>query len=48
MFKRGGFEPEVGSDIEALAARKVSITPLSLDLTDEATRARYAAVFASG
>jgi 5'-nucleotidase len=48
MFKRGGFEPGAGTDIEALAANKVSITPLSLDLTDEATRARYAAVFASG
>lgn len=48
MFKRGGFEPGVGTDIEALAAGKVSITPLKLDLTDEATRARYAAVFASG
>jgi 5'-nucleotidase len=47
-FTRGGFEPEIGSDIEALAANKVSITPLSLNLTDEATRARYAAVFASG
>jgi 5'-nucleotidase len=46
-FKRGGLEAEVGSDIEALAARKVSITPLSLNLTDEATRARYAALFAS-
>ncbi len=48
MFKRGGFEPGVGTDIEALAAGKVSITPLNLNLTDEATRARYAAVFASG
>jgi 5'-nucleotidase len=47
-FTRGGFDPEIGSDIEALAANKVSITPLSLNLTDEATRARYAAVFASG
>jgi 5'-nucleotidase len=47
-FTRGGFEPEVGSDIEAIAAKKVSITPLILNLTDEATRARYAAVFASG
>jgi len=47
-FTRGGFEPEIGSDIEALAANKVSITPLNLNLTDEATRARYAAVFASG
>ena len=46
-FKRGGLEAEVGSDIEALAARRVSITPLSLNLTDEATRARYAALFAS-
>ena len=46
-FKRGGMEAEIGSDIEALAARKVSITPLSLNLTDEATRARYAAHFAS-
>jgi len=47
-FTRGGFEAEIGSDIEALAANKVSITPLSLNLTDETTRARYAAVFASG
>lgn len=48
MFKRGGLEPGVGTDIEALAANKVSITPLRLDLTDEAARARYAAAFASG
>ena len=48
MFKRGGFTPGAGTDIEALAAKKVSITPLQLDLTDEATRARYAAAFASG
>jgi 5'-nucleotidase len=47
-FKRGGLEAEVGSDIEALADKKVSITPLRLDLTDEATRVRYAAAFASG
>ena len=48
MFKHGGFVPGAGTDIEALAAGKVSITPLKLDLTDEATRARYAAAFASG
>jgi 5'-nucleotidase len=47
-FTRGGFETETGSDIEALAANKVSITPLNLNLTDETTRARYAGVFASG
>ena len=46
MFNRGRFEPGAGTDIEALAAKKVSITPLRLDLTDEATQARYAAAFA--
>jgi 5'-nucleotidase len=47
MFKRGGLEPGAGTDIEALREKKVSITPLKLDLTDEATRARYASVFGS-
>jgi len=47
MFRRGGFPPAEGSDIAALAARKVSITPLRLDLTDEATRQRYAEAFGS-
>jgi 5'-nucleotidase len=45
MFKRGRFTPEAGTDIEALAAKKISITPLRLDLTDEATRARYERAF---
>jgi 5'-nucleotidase len=45
MFQRGGFPPEAGTDIEALAAKKVSITPLRLNLTDEATLLRYAEVF---
>ena len=45
MFQRGGFTPGAGTDIEALAARKVSITPLRLDLTDEATRLRYVEAF---
>ena len=47
MFQRGGFAPGAGTDIEALAARKVSITPLRLDLTDAATLARYAEAFGS-
>jgi 5'-nucleotidase len=47
MFKRGGIEPGAGTDIEALRAKKVSITPLKLDLTDEATHARYASAFGS-
>ncbi len=46
MFKRGSFTPEAGTDIEALAARKISLTPLRLDLTDAATRSRYAKAFA--
>ncbi|HLH50778.1 MAG TPA: 5'/3'-nucleotidase SurE, partial [Roseiarcus sp.] len=33
-------------DIEALANKKISITPLRLDLTDEATRLRYEKAFA--
>ncbi len=45
MFQRGGFTPGAGTDIEALAARKVSITPLRLDLTDEATRLRFVEAF---
>jgi 5'-nucleotidase len=47
MFQRGGFTPDAGTDMEALAARKVSITPLRLDLTDEATLARYVEAFRS-
>src|SRR6516164_1973703 len=34
MFQRGAFEQEEGSDLAALAARKISVTPLRLDLTD--------------
>ena len=46
MFQRGGFSPEAGTDMEAIAAKKISLTPLRLDLTDEATRRRYAELFA--
>jgi 5'-nucleotidase len=46
MFKRGNFTPEVGTDIEAIAAGKISLTPLRLDLTDGATLLRYSAAFA--
>jgi 5'-nucleotidase len=46
MFQRGGFTPEAGTDIEALAAKKISLTPLRLDLTDEAARRRYLEAFA--
>jgi 5'-nucleotidase len=44
-FARGRFTPVDGSDLEALKNRKISVTPLRLDLTDHATRERYAAAF---
>ena len=47
MFQRAGFTPGEGTDLEALAARKVSVTPLRIDLTDEAERLRYAGAFAN-
>ena len=34
-FQRSQTEPEPGSDLAALADRLISVTPLSLDLTDE-------------
>jgi 5'-nucleotidase len=46
MFQKPVYTPPDGSDLEALAAGKVSITPLKLDLTDVAVRDRYAAAFA--
>ena len=42
-FRRGGYTPGPGTDLEALAARKISVTPLRLDLTDEPTMTALAA-----
>jgi 5'-nucleotidase len=44
-FDRGDSIPGHGTDLEALAHNKISVTPLKLDLVDEATRARLARVF---
>ena len=44
-FARGPFEPVEGTDLEALRHRKISVTPLRLDLTDHHTRERYARAF---
>ena len=44
-FSRLRFQPGTGTDLEALAQGKISITPLRLDLTDEPTLTRYAAAF---
>jgi len=47
MFQRAGFTPGAGTDLEALAAQQVSVTPLRIDLTDELERRRYAEAFAA-
>lgn len=41
-FDRGDGTPETGTDLDALARGMVSVTPLRLDLTDEAAMPRYA------
>jgi 5'-nucleotidase len=46
MFQRGAFEQEEGSDLAALAAGKISVTPLRLDLTDNDSRLRFEEAFA--
>ena len=46
MAKRGKFTPGAGTDIEALAAKRISITPLRLNLTDPDMMARLSTVFA--
>lgn len=45
-FARGDFTPGAGTDLEALANLKISVTPLRLDLTDASTRERYLRAFA--
>lgn len=45
-FARGRHTPANGTDLKALAERKISITPLKLDLTDEPMVTRFAAAFA--
>lgn len=45
-FARGKGEPANGTDLRALAEKKISLTPLELDLTHEPTLTRFARVFA--
>ena len=45
-FGRGAFEPAPGTDLEAMARKRISVTPLKLNLTDEPTATRLAQVFA--
>jgi len=43
VFARGKYTPGHGTDLEALAAGRISVTPLRIDMTDEPTLTRYAA-----
>ena len=45
-FGRGAFETGTGTDLEAMARKRVSVTPLKLNLTDEPTVTRFARLFA--
>ncbi len=44
-FGRNNHALRPGTDLEALSQRRISITPLKLDLTDEPTVTRYAQIF---
>ncbi len=44
-FAKGRSVPANGSDLWALADRRISVTPLRLDMTDEPTMTRYAQAF---
>jgi 5'-nucleotidase len=44
-FSRQKSQPGHGTDLEAIANQKISITPLRLDLTDEPSMTRLAAAF---
>lgn len=45
-FQRSRKEPANGTDLRALSEKKISVTPLELDLTHEPTLTRFAQVFA--
>jgi 5'-nucleotidase len=47
-FARGKITPANGTDLKAIADKRISVTPLRLDLTDEPTLTRYAGAFAGG
>jgi 5'-nucleotidase len=44
-FERRPFVPGNGTDLWAIANRRIAITPLRLDMTDEPTLTRYAQAF---
>jgi 5'-nucleotidase len=44
-FAKADFTPGHGTDLWAIASRRISVTPLKLDLTDEPTLTQFAQVF---
>jgi 5'-nucleotidase len=44
-FQRSPYTPGNGTDLQALATKRIAVTPLRLDLTDEPTLTRYAQAF---
>jgi 5'-nucleotidase len=44
-FQRSKMEPEEGTDLAAIGSGHISVTPLSLDLTDERSLKRLAGAF---
>jgi 5'-nucleotidase len=44
-FSRKRMEPPNGTDLWAIADRRIAVTPLRLDLTDEPTLTRFAGAF---
>ena len=47
MFQRGDIQFEDDTDLAALAANRISVTPLRLDLTDDRQRLAYEKAFAT-
>ena len=45
-FAKARFEPGNGTDLKAIAEKRISVTPLRLNLTDEPTLTRFAQAFA--
>jgi 5'-nucleotidase len=46
-FERRRWTPQGGSDLQAIAAKRISVTPLRIDMTDEPFMTRLAQVFAA-
>jgi 5'-nucleotidase len=47
-FERRPFTPANGTDLWAIANKRIAVTPLRLDMTDEPTLTRYAQAFEQG